>query len=42
MMDTQGPAIRTGDLSVPLDLKPGEQFHAYVVAHHSEEERRWT
>ena len=26
MMDTQGPAIRTGDLSVPLDLKPGQKF----------------
>ncbi|HSY43078.1 MAG TPA: pyruvate kinase, partial [Candidatus Acidoferrum sp.] len=26
MMDTQGPAIRTGDLSVPLDLRPGEKF----------------
>ena len=26
MMDTQGPAIRTGDLSVPLDLQPGKKF----------------
>jgi pyruvate kinase len=26
MMDTQGPAIRTGDIAVPLDLKPGEKF----------------
>jgi pyruvate kinase len=26
LMDTQGPAIRTGDLGVPLDLKPGEKF----------------
>src|SRR5471032_2799626 len=26
LMDTQGPAIRTGDLSVPLDLKPGQKF----------------
>ena len=26
MMDTQGPAIRTGDLSVPLDLTPGQNF----------------
>src|SRR6202167_2069925 len=26
MMDTQGPAIRTGDLSVPLDLQPGQKF----------------
>ena len=26
MMDTQGPAIRTGDLGVPLDLQPGQKF----------------
>ena len=26
MMDTQGPAIRTGDISVPLNLKPGQKF----------------
>ena len=26
MMDTQGPAIRTGDLGVPLDLRPGQKF----------------
>jgi pyruvate kinase len=26
MMDTQGPAIRTGDLRVPLDLQPGQKF----------------
>jgi len=26
MMDTQGPAIRTGDLPVALDLQPGQQF----------------
>src|SRR5580658_555497 len=26
MMDTQGPAIRTGDISVPLDLQPGQKF----------------
>ncbi len=26
LMDTQGPAIRTGDLSVPLDLRPGQKF----------------
>jgi pyruvate kinase len=26
MMDTQGPAIRTGDLGVPLDLLPGQKF----------------
>src|SRR5438309_120662 len=26
MMDTQGPAIRTGELPVPLELRPGEKF----------------
>ncbi len=26
MMDTQGPAIRTGELPVPLDLQPGQKF----------------
>ena len=26
MMDTQGPAIRTGDMASPLDLKPGQKF----------------
>src|ERR1700758_5137395 len=26
LLDTQGPAIRTGDLPVPLNLKPGETF----------------
>ena len=26
MMDTQGPAIRTGDVGVPLDLQPGQKF----------------
>ena len=26
LLDTQGPAIRTGDLSVPLDLRPGQKF----------------
>ena len=26
LMDTQGPAIRTGDLPVPLDLVPGQKF----------------
>jgi pyruvate kinase len=26
MMDTQGPAIRTGDVGSPLDLQPGQKF----------------
>ena len=38
MMDTQGPAIRTGDLRVPLDLKPGQKFTLTVRGERSEEE----
>lgn len=38
LMDTQGPAIRTGDLSVPLDLKPGQKFTLTVRGEKSEEE----
>jgi len=26
MLDTQGPAIRTGDIASPLDLQPGQKF----------------
>jgi pyruvate kinase len=37
MMDTQGPAIRTGDLSVPLELLPGQKFTLTVRGEHSEE-----
>lgn len=39
MMDTQGPAIRTGELPVPLALKPGERFTLTVRGERSEEER---
>ena len=39
MMDTQGPAIRTGDLSVPLDLQPSQKFTLTVRGERSEEER---
>lgn len=39
MMDTQGPAIRTGDIASPLDLKPGERFTLTVRGEHSEEEK---
>jgi pyruvate kinase len=39
LMDTQGPAIRTGDLSVPLDLQPGQKFTLTVRGERSEEER---
>jgi pyruvate kinase len=38
MMDTQGPAIRTGDLKVPLDLQPGQSFTLTVRGERSEEE----
>ncbi len=37
LMDTQGPAIRTGELSVPLDLKPGQKFTLTVRGEKSEE-----
>jgi pyruvate kinase len=39
MMDTQGPAIRTGDLPIPLELKPGDIFEFTVKGAHSEEEK---
>jgi pyruvate kinase len=38
MMDTQGPAIRTGELKVPLDLQPGQRFTLTVRGEQSEEE----
>ena len=38
LMDTQGPAIRTGDLPVPLDLQPGQTFTLTVRGAVSEEE----
>ncbi len=37
LMDTQGPAIRTGDLPVALDLKPGQMFTLTVRGEKSEE-----
>ncbi len=37
LMDTQGPAIRTGDLRVPLKLRPGEKFVFTVRGAKSEE-----
>src|ERR1041384_2913205 len=36
MMDTQGPAIRTGELKVPLDLQPGQKFTLTVRGEQSE------
>ncbi|HWH67796.1 MAG TPA: pyruvate kinase, partial [Candidatus Sulfotelmatobacter sp.] len=38
MMDTQGPAIRTGELRVPLNLQPGQKFTLTVRGERSEEE----
>jgi pyruvate kinase len=38
LLDTQGPAIRTGDLPVPLELKPGERFVLTVRGEKSEEQ----
>ncbi len=37
LMDTQGPAIRTGDLPAKLDLKPGDVFEFTVRGAQSEE-----
>src|SRR3954452_17307598 len=37
MMDTQGPAIRTGDLPAALDLTPGQKFTLTVRGEKSEE-----
>ena len=39
LMDTQGPAIRTGDLPSKLDLKPGDVFEFTVRGTKSEELR---
>jgi pyruvate kinase len=38
MMDTQGPAIRTGDIGVPLNLQPGQKFVLTVRGEHDLEE----
>ncbi|MBJ7325810.1 MAG: pyruvate kinase [Chthoniobacterales bacterium] len=38
MMDTQGPAIRTGDLATSLNLKPGDTLEFTVRGARSEEE----
>jgi pyruvate kinase len=37
LMDTQGPAIRTGELPVALDLQPGQKFTLTVRGEQSEE-----
>jgi pyruvate kinase len=37
LMDTQGPAIRTGDLPAKLDLTPGQKFIFTVRGEQSEE-----
>lgn len=38
LLDTQGPAIRTGDLPCKLDLQPGQKFTFTVRGEASEEE----
>ncbi|MDQ6630264.1 MAG: pyruvate kinase, partial [Verrucomicrobiota bacterium] len=38
LMDTQGPAIRTGDLKNFIDLKPGQKFTFTIRGDKSEEE----
>src|SRR5690606_16770728 len=38
LMDTQGPAIRTGELPTALDLKPGQKFTFTVRGEKSVEE----
>ena len=38
LMDTQGPAIRTGDIASPLDLQPGQKFTFTIRGEKSEEE----
>jgi pyruvate kinase len=38
LMDTQGPAIRTGDLPAALDLTPGQRFTLTVRGEKSEEQ----
>jgi pyruvate kinase len=38
LMDTQGPAIRTGDVKTKIDLKPGEVFEFTVHGAKSAEE----
>lgn len=37
LLDTQGPAIRTGDLPASLDLQPGQKFTLTVRGERSEE-----
>jgi pyruvate kinase len=41
MMDTQGPAIRTGDLSVPLDLKPARNSRSRSAANAARRSIPW-
>lgn len=38
LLDTQGPAVRTGDVPFALDLKPGEHFTLTVRGEKSEEQ----
>jgi pyruvate kinase len=38
LLDTQGPAIRTGDIASPLDLQPGQKFTLTVRGERDVEE----
>ena len=38
LMDTQGPAIRTGDLAIPIELKPCQKVTFTVRGEKSEEQ----
>ena len=42
LMDTQGPAIRTGDLPAKLDLKPGQKFTFTVRGEAARKSIPWT
>src|SRR5260370_9413676 len=41
MMDTQGPAIRTGDLPVPTNLQPGQKFTLPSPGERSQTAHSW-
>ena len=41
LMDTQGPAIRTGDVATKIDLKPGEILSSPSGAHTASSKPPW-
>ena len=42
LLDTQGPAIRTGDLKANLQLKPGDILEFTVCGQRATSATRWT